>query len=307
MSELLKKIQTKERPHQSSSQVDSLAPLSWEVFWDSKFIHEESGFCIYTAGPENGPLVLMIHGAGIGAMAWSLVASTMKNTCRVIAFDCRGHGDTIHTEDDMSHEILVNDTLTVLNIVNTNSKPVTLIGHSMGGAIAIRTALALPREAVASLIVLDVVEGTAMAALPKMMSFLQSRPQKFDTVNTAISWAITSGTVRNRESACASVPQQIILKDDGYVWRTDLRKTQPYWKGWFENMSNLFLSVTAPKLLLLADTDRLDTPLTTGQMMGKFQLVILPNVGHLIQEDAPDKTATTIINFLTRFKIIKLE
>jgi len=83
-----------------------------------------------------------------------------------------------------------------------------------------------------------------------------------------------------------------------------LKKTQPYWKGWFENMSNLYLSVPAPKLLILADTDRLDTPLTTGQMMGKFQLVILPNVGHLIQEDAPDKTASIIHNFLTRFRIL---
>jgi len=247
----------------------------------------------------------MIHGAGIGAMAWSLVARILKANCRVVTFDCRGHGDTIHTEDDMSQETLVNDTKTVLSIVNPQSKPVTLVGHSMGGAIAIRTALALPRDAVAALIVLDVVEGTAMAALPKMMSFLQQRPQKFDSPSSAIVWALSSGTVRNKESACASIPQQIILKDDIYVWRTDLRKTQPFWKGWFENMSNLFLSVSAPKLLILADTDRLDTPLTTGQMMGKFQLVILPNVGHLIQEDAPDKTGSVILNFLTRFRILK--
>jgi len=69
-------------------------------------------------------------------------------------------------------------------------------------------------------------------------------------------------------------------------------------------MSNLFLSVSVPKLLILADTNRLDTPLTTGQMMGKFQMSIVPNVGHLIQEDAPEKTSTFIISFLQRFRLV---
>ena len=38
------------------------------------------------------------------------------------------------------------------------------------------------------------------------------------------------------------------------------------------------MTVTAPKILILAGTDRLDRPLTVGQMQGKFQLVLLPQV-----------------------------
>lgn len=55
--------------------------------------------------------------------------------------------------------------------------------------MAIHTALALPRERVCALIVIDVVEGTAMEALPKMLSILRSRPQKFADEKSAISWA----------------------------------------------------------------------------------------------------------------------
>ena len=47
----------------------------------------------------------------------------------------------------------------------------------------------------------------------------------------------------------------------------------------------MFLSVRGPKLLLLAGTDRLDKDLLVGQMQGKFQLVVLPAVGHVVQED----------------------
>lgn len=54
---------------------------------------------------------------------------------------------------------------------------------------------------------------------------------------------------------------------------------------WYTGLSKLFLSVTAPKLLLLAGTDRLDQELTIGQMQGKFQMSLLPQAGHVIQED----------------------
>ena len=50
-------------------------------------------------------------------------------------------------------------------------------------------------------------------------------------------------------------------------------------------MSSVFLSVPVPKLLLLANTNRLDTELTIGQMQGKFQMTILSNVGHSLQAD----------------------
>ena len=39
-----------------------------------------------------------------------------------------------------------------------------------------------------------------------------------------------------------------------------------FWTGWFEGLSNKFLSVPASKLLLLAGVDRLDKDLTVGQV-----------------------------------------
>lgn len=45
-------------------------------------------------------------------------------------------------------------------------------------------------------------------------------------------------------------------------------------------------------MLLLAGTDRLDKALTIGQMQGKFQLELIPQVGHVIQEDVRRCLAT---------------
>ena len=75
--------------------------------------------------------------------------------------DIRGHGDTVtEDEEDMSAEVLSKDVGDVIHaFYGDDPPPIILIGHSMGGAIAVHTA---HRNLVPSLIglaVIDVVEG----------------------------------------------------------------------------------------------------------------------------------------------------
>lgn len=112
--------------------------------------------------------------------------------------------------------------------------PTVLMGHSMGGAIAVHAAYNNCVSSVVALIVIDVVEGTAVDALASMQSFLRSRPTSFKSVKDAITWRLTylflrnyiylvfctynelsnfcslyNGQVKNIESAQVSVPGQI--------------------------------------------------------------------------------------------------
>lgn len=41
-------------------------------------------------------------------------------------------------------------------------------------------------------------------------------------------------------------------------------------------------------------------------MQGKFQLVVLENVGHTVHEDAPEKTAKVIVDFVQRQVQLKI-
>ena len=54
--------------------------------------------------------------------------------------------------------------------------------------------------------------------------------------------------------------------------------------GWFTGLSSKFLASRTARLLILAGTERLDKELMIGQMQGKFQLVVIPNVGHMVHE-----------------------
>uniref|UniRef100_A0A8V0X643 Protein phosphatase methylesterase 1 n=1 Tax=Gallus gallus TaxID=9031 RepID=A0A8V0X643_CHICK len=289
-----------------------------------------------------GPVLLLLHGGGHSALSWAVFTSAIisRIQCRIVALDLRGHGKYKHCLLDVGNvvEALYGDL----------PPPIMLIGHSMGGAIAVHTAVANLVPSLLGLCMIDVVEGTAMDALNSMQNFLRSRPKTFKSLENAIEWSVKSGQIRNLESARVSMVGQVkqcegaaspegpkaivegIIEeeeeeeedDEGgvsvnkrkkeddtetkkehlYTWRIELAKTEKYWDGWFRGLSNLFLSCPTPKLLLLAGVDRLDKDLTIGQMQGKFQMQVLPQCGHAVHEDAPDKVAEAVATFLIRHR-----
>lgn len=197
----------------------------------------------------------------------------------VCSLEAREHGSYVCSSDgqeilDFSIETLVADTLAMIDGVKQRQgwkalPPSVLVGHSLGGAVVTRIAATGSLGAqLVGFAVLDVVEGSAIEALLHMKTYLASRPSSFASVDQAINWHIRSRTIRDLESAKASVPSLLVPNDDRWVWRTDLARTQRWWEDWFTGMSGLFLKGKAAKALVLAGTDRLDKELMVGQMQG---------------------------------------
>ena len=78
--------------------------------------------------------------------------------------------------------------------------------------------------------------------------------------------------------------------------------SKPYWTEWFKGLTEAFLTVKMQKLLILAGSERMDKELTIAQMQGKFAMIVIENVGHVVQEDAPAKTAEQIQKFIEKYK-----
>ncbi|KAG6833113.1 Protein phosphatase methylesterase 1 [Tephrocybe sp. NHM501043] len=49
-------------------------------------------------------------------------------------------------------------------------------------------------------------------------------------------------------------------------------------------LDHTFLQARTARILILAGADRLDNELMIGQMQGKFQMAVIPGVGHMLQE-----------------------
>lgn len=102
----------------------------------------------------------------------------------------RGHGDTrTQNDENLTAETQADDIVSVVkHVFGPSPPPIVLVGHSMGGAIAVHVAAADQLPTIAGLVVIDVVEGTAMEALASMQSFLRSRPKQFHSLEQAIEW-----------------------------------------------------------------------------------------------------------------------
>lgn len=220
--------------------------------------------------------------------------------------------------EDLSQETLIQDTIEVLNFVSSEfpEDNIIVVGHSMGGSIATKTCEYILKnkaqyqelyDKIQGLICIDVVEGTAMEALPYMESIVENRPQYFSSINKGIEYMFKNGTIKNLESAKISVPS--LLKEEEkngntiYSWKTDLMASQKYWTEWFSGLTKAFLSCKIPKILMLAGIERMDKDLVIAQMQGQFQLSVVNDVGHIIHEDDPVKVMKIFEDFVHTFKI----
>ena len=279
--------------------------------------------------PKKGPLFICHHGAGASGLSFAVLAQQIRRRvpeAGILSLEARAHGSVVTSTStstfpsapsqplkeeipDFSIAALAADALAMITLTQSHFSwpalpPTILIGHSLGGAIMTDLAANFRLgSALVGFAVLDVVEGSALEALGHMKTYLASRPGTFGSVDEAVNWHTRSRTLRNADSAAVSVPSLLTPSPTGsgkLIWATDLTPTSLHWESWFTSMSSKFLSARGAKLLVLAGTDRLDKELMIGQMQGKFQLVVVPEAGHFVHEDVPEKVADTVVEFWRR-------
>lgn len=94
---------------------------------------------------DAGAPVLFIHGTGLSSRYWSPLAASLGASHRTIAIDLLGYGDSSpHATGDDFH--IDEDRDAVVAVLSTLSEPAHLVGHSYGGLVALRVALAHPER-----------------------------------------------------------------------------------------------------------------------------------------------------------------
>jgi len=165
--------------------------------------------------PDNSPLIIL-HGFFASSRNWRQIAQRLSGRYHVYVPDVRNHGASAH-HPLMDYPVMAADLLRFID--ERGLATASLLGHSMGGKIAMWLALTSPNK-VNKLIVADIAP----------VSYKHS----FDNTVQALK-ALPLAEISNRKQAetllAAAIPelsyrqfllQNLILKDGKYCWRVDL-------------------------------------------------------------------------------------
>jgi len=135
------------------------------------------------AGDPQAPAILLVHGITNSSASWAPVVGRLAHAHDVIAPDLPGHGDSDRQRGDHSlgaHASMLRDLLAALG-----RDKVTVVGHSLGGGVAMQFAYQFP-EHVERLVLVgsgglgrEVSPAIRSAALPfaeQVLPFLISKP-----------------------------------------------------------------------------------------------------------------------------------
>ncbi len=253
-------------------------------------------------GLKNAPVVVFVHGLGDnGARDWDKINLALSRRYHTIAFDLPGFGRSDKGDEIYSPK---NYAKFVNWIIMTYAKqPVILMGHSMGGAIALYMAAEHP-ERVERLVLVDAAGILHRSTLLKFLVSFPSGSTENDNagrngsgISTWLARAIERSEIISRRLGGVIDETRIrrLFIDDTpmTIAGAELMET---------NFSPLISKVTAPTLVVWGERDRI-APLRTGQVLAEWltraRLVTIADAGHVPMTESPARTREAIEAFLS--------
>lgn len=149
----------------------------------------------YQSLGQGQPLILL-HGLFGSANNWGAVAKHFSQMYQVISVDLRNHGKSPHA-DSQTYPEMANDLIELCDLLNLKS--IHLLGHSLGGKVAMQFATQYP-ERVDQLIVVDIAIRTYPDAqthlIDAMLELNLATIKTRSEADQALSSSITNARIR---------------------------------------------------------------------------------------------------------------
>jgi pimeloyl-ACP methyl ester carboxylesterase len=247
--------------------------------------------------PGTGPNALLIHGIGSSGASWNNLISSLEAFVSPVAIDLRGHGSSGHPATGYLYDDYISDLDRVLLALNMPN-PV-LIGHSLGGIVALWWAARHPIAARA-VIVLDSPLRSGEAFRPAFDGWIAQNAMHVDDLASEYrkrnpDWS-TAQARRRAETMTGTAPG---------VFR-ELKEDSLRHEG-ADRIAEL-IDIHSPVLLIRgepefgslvdpADADALVERLT------RAEVVQIPTAGHGLHRQFPGQVSAAIQSFLDRHGI----
>lgn len=281
--------------------VPGLEPNFLEVL-DQKVHYEIAG------DPASDRLILLLHGFGASSFSWekTIESIAQETGSLVVAYDRAGFGfsdrPTSWTSDNPYGSEGQKKVIDGFIESFGADKNVVLVGHSAGGLLAADYAISNP-EKVEQLVLFAPAIGTSGGA-GSWFSWIFAIPQINHLGPLLVSTISTSGL----DILYESYHDETLITDETLNGYTAPLKIAGWERGFWEFVkaprnSELELGKLAtPTLIITGDDDRIvptENSISLSQQLSNVaQLVVVPNSGHLTNEENPEEFVAAIKAFI---------
>jgi pimeloyl-ACP methyl ester carboxylesterase len=247
----------------------------------------------HTVHGDGFPLVL-VHGFSGSSLDWADVVEPMARGRRVVTFDHRGHGHSPNTGDAVTYTFdqLVADAGRLFDRLELEQ--FDLLGHSMGGVVAMRYALCRP-ERVRSLILMD----TAAAAQPGAADMMRAGIERVRTQGTLAIFDVIQpflGTGERADVLRARLRTKLDQMDP--VAFTELGEELLTYPSMLDQLATLDIPTTV--IVGENDTGLRSAADALGATIPGAVLVVVPGAAHSPQDENRDAWLAAVGAHLTR-------
>jgi len=256
----------------------------------------------------SGPPILMVHGFGASLYTWKYLVPAFSTTNKLILIDMKGFGDSPKPKDklyraqdqaDLVHQFIVEHDL----------RGFTLVGHSLGGGVALLVSLMLVKEnsdRLARLVLFD--NAAYRQKLPAFINILRipiigwiafSLPSHKQKARMILKKCYFDDTKITPDQVAAYAKP---LSSDGGGYAL-LRTAKMVIPENFDEITSQYNRITVPTLIMWGRNDEV-VPLEIGQRLheaiANSELTLIDDCGHIPQEEKPAETIEILRSFLQR-------
>ena len=272
---------------------------------NSMFITLENGSTVHIRdeGNPDGEVLILLHGFGMSLHVWEKWVAELGDTYRLVSFDWLGHGlSTPVRDDDYSRNAMTRYLTNVLDWMNIDK--FVLVGHAMGGGIAMNYIVDNPKKVQA--LVLIGASGLKIDRsdeAPRVMKLT-----KYPGMSTALRYITPYETLKNtviRTYGSESFVNKELV-DRYYELMVNSTNREIYIKqikqmSLDEPLDAHIGRLNHPTLLIWGEEDEivgLKYAKRLRSIILSARLVSYQGVGHLPMDVLPKVTAKDLTNFL---------
>lgn len=248
-----------------------------------------AGEMYYFTSKSNGgkePILVLIHGAGGNYLHWPHNLRRL-NHHKVYAPDLPGHGKSsglgLQSVNSYAESIAA-------WMKSVGIDQAVIAGHSMGGAIAQTLAVEYPKMVRALILV---ATGARLSVNQNLLFKLSTPATTPSAVEDIIKWSWKPGT---EQKLLEKIRDQLLATRSAVIYGDYLACNN-------FNLTSSLKKIKVPTLVVAGEDDKM-TPLDLNRQLEQgirqAQIAVVPNAGHMVMLEQPEKVARETLTFLSK-------